>query len=165
MPDSPPPQRPQFTRRALLKRGTAGGLVVGGTVATYAASKAAAKDGRVVVRHVDAIEQRDDGRRYLVDLFYRELDDDGSDDPRIHEALKGRLEGGSSLDDPYRVPDALHRDLASQFENLTYHVGHRCPNARCSTPRVGRGTFNGLALGESVDLLYLPSSARAVRIP
>jgi hypothetical protein len=139
--------------------------VVGGAVATYAASKAAAKHGEVVVRNVGAIETREDGRRYSVSLFYRELDDDGPAEPQVHEAAEGRLEGGSSVDDPYRVPDTLHRDLAAEFENLTYHVGHRCPNARCSTPRVGRGAFNDLSLGTSVDLLYLPSSARAVRVP
>jgi hypothetical protein len=139
--------------------------VVGGAVATYAASRAAAKAGEVTTRLVSAIEERDDGRRFSVSLFYRELDDDGPDEPRVHEALRGRLEGGSSIEDPYRVPDELHRDIAAEFENPTYHVGHRCPDARCSTPRVGHGAFNELSLGESVRLLYLPSSARAVRVP
>jgi len=139
--------------------------VVGGGVATYAASRAVAKGGEVTTRLVGAIEERDDGRRYAVNLFYRELDDDGPDEPRVHEALRGRLVGGSSVEDPYRIPDALHRDISAEFENLTYHVGHRCPNARCSTPRVGRSAFNDLSLGASVRLLYLPSSARAVRVP
>ena len=165
MPSSTPIQDRRYTRRGLLRRGTAGGLVVGGAAATYGAARFAAKDGEVVVRHVGAIEEREDGQRYSVSLFYRELDPDGPDEPRIHEALQGRLEGGSAPDDPYRVPSALHRDLTSEFENPTYHVGHRCPNARCSTPQVSRGLFNDVTLGQSLGLLYLPGSVRAVRVP
>jgi hypothetical protein len=159
------PSEQTYTRRGLLRRGTAGGLVVGGAAATYGAARFAAKDGTVTVRHLGAIEERDDGRRYDVDLFYREIADDGLDDPQIHEALQGRLDGGTGPDDPYRVPGDLHRNLAERFEDLTYHVGHRCPAARCSTPKVDRGTFNGLALREPVRLLYLPGSVRAVPVP
>lgn len=165
MPSRTPLEDRQYTRRGLLRRGTAGGLVVGGAAATYGAARFAAKDGEVVVRHVGAIEEREDGQRHSVSLFYRELDTDGPDEPRIHEALQGRLDGGSAPDDPYRVSGTLHRDLASEFEDLTYHAGHRCPNARCSIPQVSRGLFNDVSLGQSLRLLYLPSSARAVRVP
>ena len=159
MPSSTPLEDRRYTRRGLLKRGTAGGLVVGGAAATYGAARYAAKEGEVTVRAVGT--QQDDGQLLL---FYRELDPDGPDAPRIHESVRGRLDGGTGPGDPYRVPDQLHRDLSGRYGDLDYFLGHRCrEGVDCSTPQVGRGLFNDLSLGERVRLLYVPP--RAHRVP
>lgn len=137
---------PEFSRRALLAAtASLGALGVG-----YGGARTVAKTGTITVRLISG-ETEDDGTTVdSTEVFYEALNDDGTRDRRLHDDYQQWVTEG----EPATAPPSLHRDLTDRFDEVRYHVGHACPDARCSTPRVSRHDFNELLLGESARLLY-----------
>jgi hypothetical protein len=77
------------------------------------------------------------------------------------------VDAGDEVVDPEEtliISDATHGSLTGRFDNIRYYLGHRCPNAKCSTPAVTRGAFNSSNLGETVKLVYHRSTATVVPV-
>jgi hypothetical protein len=146
-----------YSRRALL--GSLGGAASLGVVG-YAGARLAAKRGTVVARYVGARTRPSGGMSETVDVYYAELNRDGTVDRRIHPDYTDRLPS----DEPATVSRPLHQELTDRFESVRYNVNQSCPNASCSFPQVSRATFNGTRLGESVRFLY-HSGVRATPVP
>ena len=140
------------SRRTLLKTVAAAGATVG---LGYAGSFAASGRGRALVRHVSG-HLVDGGTLRIVDIYHEELNRDGTTDRRVHDVYRGRIDEGI-------VSTALHRDLFDRFAAVRYYLGHDCPG--CSTPAVSRREFNGVALDESVRLVYHDDGATVVPAP
>jgi hypothetical protein len=146
---------PTLSRRALLKAGA--GVAALGTTG-YAGARVASRTGTVVVRHVTGHHRERGGLADTVDVAHAELHRDGTVDREVHADYRDRLDPGA----PLVVSNAVHRALRERFDGVRYYLGHRCPDADCSTPAVSRGGFNGTRLGETVELLYHGSTATVV---
>jgi hypothetical protein len=137
----------EVSRRRLL---AAVGGVAGTATFGYAGARVAARRGRVVVRHV-AGETREDGRLTdSVELFHAEVDPEGPAERQFHPEYRDAV----SDEPPITVSPSGHRELEDAFDRVRYHLGHDCPDADCSTPRVSRSDFNDAELGSEVRLLY-----------
>jgi hypothetical protein len=146
---------PPLSRRALL--GAGGGVAALGT-AGYVGARLASETGTVVVRHVSGEDHEGAALADTVDVAHAELNRDGTIDREVHPDYRDRLDPGG----PLTVSDATHRSLGERFDDVRYYLGHRCPDAECSTPAVSRRGFNGARLGETVRLLYHGASATVV---
>jgi hypothetical protein len=142
----------RLTRRRLLGA-LAGGIVVAG--AGYAGARTVARSGTVAARAV--IGETREPRR-TVTVLDVERNRDGSVDVRAHPDYDARLED----EPPVVVPEDLHHDLTDRYARVRYHLKQSCPDARCSTPQVSRGTFNDSPLGSTVRLLYHGDDATRV---
>lgn len=145
----------QYSRRAVLQAATGVGLT--GAVG-YGGARLAAKQGTIVVRHVGGRTMADDGQRRNVDVFHEEANDDGTVDRTVDPEYRDLFADTP----PVTVSAATHDELTDRLSDVTYWLGHRCPNARCSTPQVSRRAFNGARVGETEQLLYHGSSATVV---
>lgn len=140
------------SRRAPLKAVAGAGATVG---VGYGGSFAASGRGRVVVPHVSG-RLVDGGTARIVDIYHEELNRDGTADRRVRDGYRGRIDEGIASTD-------LHRDLFDRFAAVRYYLGHDCPG--CSAPAVSRREFNGVALDESVRLVYHDDGATVVPAP
>jgi hypothetical protein len=136
-----------ISRRRLL---AAAGGVAGTLTFGYAGARIAAREGSVVTRHVSGETRDNGGLTDSVELFHVELDPDGPAERQFHPDYRDAF----SADLPITVSPSGHRELERGFDRVVYHVGHRCPDASCSTPRVSRTDFNDAELGAEVRLLY-----------
>jgi hypothetical protein len=137
----------EVSRRRLL---AAVGGVAGTATFGYAGARVAARRGGVVVRHVAGETRDDGGTSDSVELFHAEVDPDGPAERRFHPDYRDAFSEAS----PITVSPSGHRELEEGFDRVRYHLGHDCPDADCSTPRVSRSDFNDAALGSEVRLLY-----------
>ena len=146
---------PTPSRRALLRTGV--GLATIGTTA-YAGAHLVSKTGTVVIRHVSGQEREGNSLSNTVDIAHAELNSDGTVDRDVHTDYRNLLDPEETL----LVSDAAHNSLTDRFDDIRYYLGHRCPNAKCSTPAVNRENFNNSHLGETVELVYHGSTATVV---
>lgn len=146
---------PNPSRRALLS--TSVGLATIGTAA-YAGARFLSKTGTVVVRHVSGQERERGALSNKVDIAHAELNSDGTIDREVHTDYRDLIDPEETL----IISDTAHRSLTDHFDTVRYYLGHRCPNAECSTPAVNRGDFNDSHLGETVRLLYHGTTATVV---
>jgi hypothetical protein len=145
-----------ISRRKLL-------LAIGGFAGTvgigYTGARSVARKGIVNGRLVVGYEKDNDT---IVDQTYilREYTDpDGPPDREIHSAYRQEFPAES----PMTVSWSLNRRLNQEFDEVSYHLSHSCPDNNCHTPGVSRRDFNGARLGEKVRLLYF--DVNAVVIP
>ena len=148
---------PTLSRRALLK--TTAGLATLGT-AVYAGARLVSKTGTVTVRHVTGQERENGAMSDTVDVAHAELNSDGTVDRKIHTDYHDVF----NPEETVIISDATHDSLTDRFDNIRYYLGHRCPNAKCSTPAITRGAFNHSNLGETVKLVYHGSTATVVPV-
>lgn len=136
----------RVSRRRLL-------AAVGGVAATgafgYAGARVAAREGTVVARYASG-ERLDGGTLVDQTEIIAEKDPGEGTDRRVHEDYRDAVPD----EPPLTVSRSLHRRLEEEFDEVTYHLAHNCPDAACSTPRVTRTDFNGAELGSEVRLLY-----------
>jgi hypothetical protein len=128
-------------RRALLA-----GVAAAGTVSTAGCLGVVGRTGPVTTRYVTGERP---GERVRVAAFeVCSVADPAPGEARIHSDWREAFD----LTHPVTVPRDLHRRLTDEFDDVAYHVGHRCEG--CSTPRLLRGDFNQAHLGRRVTLFY-----------
>ena len=57
------------------------------------------------------------------------------------------------------VSQDLQRELNARYGVVEYRLRHECPE--CGSPRVSRGDFNSVAVGDVAELTYSESGERA----
>ena len=128
----------------------------GGWLGARAVAPAGTVDGRLIVG-----TRVDDGTLVDETPIFTEYDDPDGPTERNVDSDYGDVFPEES---PVTVSRSLHRRLADDFDEVNYYVRHDCPDARCSTPEIGRQAFNDLRLGDRVRLLYGPG-VRAYVVP
>lgn len=142
-----------MNRRRLLRS-----CGVAGVAATAGCVGSVAPRGVITFRAVLGRVGDPERDRYTdeVEIFHDEVCDPerGVGSARVHEEYADAV----TLDSPVTIPGSLHDRLTEEFDELRYHVRHRCDlvgdGEGCSTPRVTRADFNAAALGRTARLLY-----------